>query len=455
LTRTGYIPILRIINQFPVFQETDIINRGVTIMRNVIIFTSLIACVTLCYAKGENNMTAKTPGSASSAWETGTHVNGFVKAGIAKEKDVNKKIAEVYQQLFFGDASNERLCYETSKKDMAFINAIDSKDIRSEGMSYGMIIAVMMNDQTVFNKLWKFAKTKMQHQSGDRKGYFAWHLSNEAPYPVLDQNPAPDGEEYFVMALFFAKNRWGNGTGIFNYENEANEILHEMIHKKPNGNQLPMMNPKYTQIVFSPDPTCEAEFTDPSYHLPAFYELWALWAKSDKEYWSKAADVSRNFFQTSSHPVTGLFPDYAAFTGEPQETTFNSNSHLSAFDSFRVIQNIAVDYLWFGKDNREIELVNRLLKFYAKEGNYVSVYTLDGKAQVTYRSEGLVAMNAVGAMISDNPDSKQFIAALWNQPTPTGQWRYYNGLLHLMGLLHVSGNFKIYGNPKLKDKYPL
>ena len=32
---------------------------------------------------------------------------------------------------------------------------------------------------------------------------------------------APDGEEYYAMALIFAGNRWGCGEGIFDYHAEA------------------------------------------------------------------------------------------------------------------------------------------------------------------------------------------------------------------------------------------
>ena len=48
---------------------------------------------------------------------------------------------------------------------MAFIWAADSDDVRSEGMSYGMMIAVQMNLQPQFDRLWKFAKTYMQFPS--------------------------------------------------------------------------------------------------------------------------------------------------------------------------------------------------------------------------------------------------------------------------------------------------
>lgn len=115
-----------------------------------------------------------------SAWESGIHPNAFVEHKIATEAQVKEKVQQTYKQLFYSD---DGMLQEGGKAllvsvgtDMAFINSVDSKDIRSEGMSYGMIIAVMMDDQNMFNKLWKFSKTKMQHQKGERKGYFAWSL---------------------------------------------------------------------------------------------------------------------------------------------------------------------------------------------------------------------------------------------------------------------------------------
>ena len=45
------------------------------------------------------------------------------------------------------------------------------------------------------------------------------------------------------------------------------------------------------------------------------------------------------------------------------------------------------------------------------------------------------------------PQARDFVEALWVSSPPTGQWRYYDGLLYLMGLLHVSGEFRIYDAP--------
>ena len=99
--------------------------------------------------------------------------------------------------------------------------------------------------------------------------------------------PAPDGEEFFAMALFFAAHRWGNGEGIFNYEAEAKKLLHACVHNGDvPGKGYSMWDAKNHLIKFIP----ECDYTDPSYHLPHFYELFALWAEEeDRPFWKEAA----------------------------------------------------------------------------------------------------------------------------------------------------------------------
>jgi oligosaccharide reducing-end xylanase len=53
-------------------------------------------------------------------------------------------------------------------------------------------------------------------------------------------------------------------------------------------------------------------------------------------------------------------------------------------------------------------------------------------------------MNAVASLAATNPRAKQFVEALWNTPVPTGQWRYYDGMLYLLAWLHCSGEFQVW-----------
>jgi oligosaccharide reducing-end xylanase len=373
-------------------------------------------------------------------YQTGVYRNLFKEMLNKSDAEIQVKLEAAWQQLFYGDDDSQRVYYPVGD-DMAYIRDIGNEDIRSEGMSYGMMIAVQMDKQAEFNRIWKWAKTYMYQNDGPYRGYFAWHC--DADGKKLSSGPAPDGEEWFVMALFFASARWGDGEGIFNYNDEAQAILYAMLHKEEdNGIASNMFNPTNKQVVFVPS-GAGARHTDPSYHLPAYYELWALWANQDNQFWRDAATTSREFFKTSANPTTGLMPNYANFDGTPVNDDYNKDFR---FDAFRVASNVALDYTWFAADPWEVEQSNRLLEFFYSQGvdSYVNQYSLDGKPLSSDRSTGLIAMNAVAALAATTDRAPQFVEALWNARIPTGKWRYYDGLLYTLGFLQVSGNFRIY-----------
>ncbi|GAL87117.1 glycoside hydrolase [Sporocytophaga myxococcoides] len=380
------------------------------------------------------------------AYYTDLYRNMFKEMGKS-ETAIDNKVEAAFQQLFYGSSTSEALYFETGS-DMAYIDAISSKDIRSEGMSYGMMIAVQLDKKEEFDKLWKFAKTYMQHKTGPRAGYFAWQV-DASTFEILDPNSASDGEEYFATALFFAAHRWGNGEGIFNYEAEAQQLLSDMINLETrNGgvvNQLTnMFNKTNKQVVFVPEGG-NADFTDPSYHLPAFYKLWSLWASTDNQFWADAADSSKLFLLKAMHPNTGLVTDYMTFDGQPYTVSWNSNAGNFAYDSWRVISNIAMDAHWFGNSWHSAQ-VDKLLTFFNSYGsNYNALYHQDGTpTENTHAASGLYAMNGAGTLASNNAIAWDFVDKLYNQAVPTGEYRYYDGLLHILALLHASGKFKIW-----------
>jgi oligosaccharide reducing-end xylanase len=393
------------------------------------------------------------------AYYTGQYRNLFVEAGYSAD-EVNKKLNAAYDQLFHspnkGVDGGEALFIEDAKDpSMAYIWDVHNDDVRSEGMSYGMMMAVQMNRQVDFNKLWKWAKTYSQNKSGNMKGYFAWKVSRSGQ--VLDKNPAADGEEYFVTALFFAAHRWGNGTGIFNYEAEANALLDAMYDNGESHynhlNQLvnySLFDHTAKQVLFTPDGSTASYHTDPSYHLPAFYELWALWAARNNDFWKSLAVESRRFWKTTIHPTTGLNPDYAAFDGKPESSAVKDRQ-VFTYDAWRTIANSSLDYSWWKADEWQVTYAKRLQSFFKNEesindGTYFSLYELDGRAysQERYQSTGLVAMNAVGSLASDSADAWRFVDSFWNKPIPTGRHRYYDGSLYMLGLLAATGNFRVY-----------
>ena len=113
---------------------------------------------------------APTPASVG-AVSTGKYRNLFKELGYS-DAEIDKKVESAWQKFFYG-TDEERIYYPVGD-DMAYIYTADTDDVRSEGMSYGMMICVQMDKQEEFNRLWKWAKTYMQHTSGEFKGYFAW-----------------------------------------------------------------------------------------------------------------------------------------------------------------------------------------------------------------------------------------------------------------------------------------
>jgi len=410
----------------------------------VILITMLAPMFTVSLAQEDDPLPSAPVPPTTGAFFTGEYRN-MLKEWGRSDSEIQARIDATWQQLFYGDDDTERVYYPVGD-DMAYILDTGNGDVRTEGMSYGMMIAVQLDKKEEFDRLWKWAKTYMYREEPPYRGYFAWHCRPDGT--VIDANPASDGEEWFVTALFFASARWGNGTGIFDYQAEANAILHTMLHKEEEKDDVQattMFNLEEKQVVFVPQIGLVSKFTDPSYHLPYFYELWARWACEDNAFWAEAAQTSREFFKRAAHPETGLMPNYAEFDGSI--VYWDNYGEYFYSDSWRNGMNVAVDYAWFAADPWQIEQSNRLQAFFHNQGmgTYSDKYPIDGSEALSpWHSEGLVATNAAASLAASTELSWEFIEEFWNTPLPTGQWRYYSGLLYMLSLLHLSGQFRIY-----------
>lgn len=373
------------------------------------------------------------------AFYTGEYRNVFKELGYS-EDEIRKKIDDAYQTIFYG-SEDERFYHEIGD-DMAYLEDTGNNDARTEGISYGMMMCVQNNWKKEFDRLWKFAKTYMWMEDGENAGYFAWSVQPDGT--KNSHGPAPDGEEYFAMALFFASNRWGDGEGIYNYSKEARAILHECIHKGEDGKLgYPMWEPSNKLIKFVPN----FNFTDPSYHLPHFYELFALWAnEEDREFWKEAAKASREYLHKACHPVTGLAPEYAHYDGTP--VTFDNRDRYYS-DSYRVAANIGLDYAWFAADEWQRDCADKIQAFFCEtaKGKIDRVYKIDGTIldEPALHPVAIIATNAQAALAAnDTKNLRECVELFWNTPLRKGVRRYYDNCLYLFALLALSGNYRIW-----------
>ena len=406
---------------------------------------------------------AATTTDGAGAYATGKYRNLFAEAGRTPQ-EVDARIARAWKQLFEGDLETQRLYFPSGANEngpLAYIPDIQHTDVRSEGMSYGMMIAVQLDKKAEFDALWNWSMTHMYQKDPKHPsyGFFSWQMNYDGT--VMDELPAPDGEEYYAMALYFAANRWGNGKGIYDYKAHADRLLHDMVHREPITGPVRQrgkvvthtvgkeVNDEHGMILFSPDE--RNTFTDASYHLPAFYELWARWGpEKDRPFWARAAAVSRDFFVKAADPKTGLVPNLSRFDGTP--LGFGRWPASFREDAWRVAMNWSVDWSWWAKGPRQRELSDRLQAFFEGQGmeTYGDNWALDGKVLRDRHSPGLVATNGLASLAAANEArARRFVEALWNLDVPSSHvFRYYDGLLYVMCLLHASGRFQVILPPR-------
>jgi endo-1,4-beta-D-glucanase Y len=476
------------------------------------------------------------------AFATGKYRNLFAEIGKS-DAEIKAKVDQAYKQLFEGDLKTQRLFIPAGTNEngpLAYIPDIQHTDVRSEGMSYGMMIAVQMNKKEAFDALWNWSHTYMYHADTNHPtcGYFSWEMNYDGT--AISEGAAPDGEEYYSMSLLFAANRWGNGKGIYDYKTMAHKILTDMVHRQSGGNgrmnnagrkipspRIPAdpyeMGTVYVQMSdYTSDTNAPqggrrgggmrgfggmdgggtnfaggrfggfgggtnqfgtnfaagrrggfggfggmgggggrggaprmnnmvdldykmirfvagAGNTDPSYHLPAFYELWARWGPSeDSQLWYDAAQASRDLYVKVANPVTGLCPNQCAFDG-------SSGSYFME-DAWRCSMNWSVDWNWFQKDPRQQVLSDNIQKFFESKGDkYNDHWVLDGSQSRRNRhSPGLVATVGVASLAATDKDrARKFAEDLWNLDVPSSLvFRYYDGLLYMMCMLNASGQFQ-------------
>nr|WP_317361781.1 glycosyl hydrolase family 8 [uncultured Blautia sp.] len=377
------------------------------------------------------------------AFETGIYRNLWSEYGYS-EKEVKNRLEDAFQTIFYG--TEEERFYHEAGDDMGYLEDTGNHDVRTEGMSYGMMVCVQLDKKEEFDRIWKWVKTYMWMSEGEGRYYFRWSCNTDGT-PNSD-GPAPDGEEFFAMSLFFASHRWGDGEGIFNYSQEARNILSECVHKGEEGHPgEPMWDRERKLIKFIPG----VDFTDPSYHLPHFYELFALWAnEEDRDFWKQAAQASREYLHLACHPNTGLSPEYSEYDGTPH------TEHVEQFgrhdwyysDAYRTMANIGLDSMWFGKDPWQKEIAQTFQEFYCvkQQEHWDGVFLVDGTRleEKALHPVAVIAVNAQASLAAEGEFSRACMEKFWNTPLRTGDRRYYDNFLYMFAFMALSGNYRIW-----------
>src|SRR5262245_44662470 len=97
-----------------------------------------VAALTFAFAITAVPTHAQTSAGAA---VTGRYRNLFVEAGHTPA-EVSARIEKAFQQLFHGDSATQTIYYAAGKNEdgpLAYVTDINNNDVRTEGMSYGMM----------------------------------------------------------------------------------------------------------------------------------------------------------------------------------------------------------------------------------------------------------------------------------------------------------------------------
>ena len=160
----------------------------------------------LWVACGACAMAQTSAGGWQGAYATGNIATCLPKTATRSGRS-RPRLTRAYQQLFHGDPQTQAIAFAAGSNangPLMYVTDWANHDVRTEGMSYGMMIAVQLDKKAEFDAIWNWAKTYMYISDPKAPSYefFAWSCKTDGTHN--SEGAAPDGESYFAMALLFA-----------------------------------------------------------------------------------------------------------------------------------------------------------------------------------------------------------------------------------------------------------
>jgi endo-1,4-beta-D-glucanase Y len=238
-------------------------------------------------------------------------------------------------------------------------------DAVSEGVSYGMFLALYSNDQTYFNKIWDAGeKTMWVGESWNGGHYYDWRVNTNGTERI-GTGPASDAEQDIALLLIFAdklvqQGIWKSYTSSkgATYSVRAKEILNTIRTTMIDGGRYLMPG----QWGGPPD---SKDVKNPGYFAPAFYRIFAEYDSTNKSAWMALVDGSYELIAKSPGYAKGLIPDWCKIDGSTTGGAgYNAYFDGDALyrDAIRVYWRLATDYLWY-KEPRAKTFLDKAMVF--------------------------------------------------------------------------------------------
>jgi endoglucanase len=355
---------------------------------------------------------------------------GILPANISSDK-AQAAYADFYTRLYEENGDQARIKWD--KLDTTV----------SEGIGYGMIIMVYMDNatnstQAKFDKLWKYYNSNL-----DKNGLMNWKIYKFPDVGMNGQNSATDAELDVAFALLEAYKQWGDQK----YLNDAKSLVDKIVRYEVNSG---------SGFLKPGDGWDDKQ--NPSYYSTAAFTLFKNASSYD---WGKMIITAYTLLKKSRNTTTGLVPDWCSQDGQAQDTF--------SYDAIRVPWRLAWAYCWNGDEDAKTicsDIASWItVKTSGDPAKIVDEYNLDGSntSKGQYQNGTWVGCLASAGLV--DAKHQAWLDAAYERLSDTlGPKKevYYSQSLKVLNLLLMSGNMPDFWNmpvtavcPAISGKAPM
>ncbi|WP_081501389.1 cellulose synthase complex periplasmic endoglucanase BcsZ [Pseudomonas sp. GM48] len=333
-------------------------------------------------------------------------------------------------------------------------SSLENNHSTSEGQAYGMLFALIGNDQPRFDKLWRWTSANLAGSAtATRLPGWLWGQGKDGQWRLQDANSAADADLWIAYALLEAARLWHRPD----YHQDALHLMAtieaQLVVKLPGLGPMVLPGP---QGFVQPDALWRL---NPSYlPLPL---LRRLAKEAPAGPWQAIANNTATMIAQSSHH--GFVADWVGYQGtSAQSGVFVSdpiNGDTGSYDAIRV-------YLWLGMSDTSEPLAALLLKrldgmarsTVATGSPPETVQVLHGSVQgqspFGFRAALIPYLQAKGhPRLADQQRHRVELAlreALARPDADAGPPRYYNFMLSLFALGWADNHYRFREDGTLK-----
>jgi endo-1,4-beta-D-glucanase Y len=281
----------------------------------------------------------------------------------------------------------------------------DDNNCISEGIGYGMLIAVGYDDQSTFDKIWAYYKKHNKTSSG----LMTWKTSVCGSETAT--GTATDGDLDAAMALVQAGCKWGGS-----YKNDANTLISAI--KK---NAVTNCSGKTVLQPGAGFGGCNE--TNPSYFAVGYFKAFA--SLSSDSGWTTLANDSYSLLSTLQGKMSGQVPDWTDSSGTPE----SGDRGKFGPDASRTPWRVATDYVW-NNEAKAVTFLNNFSKYVESNGGVSRLFTPNSNFR---GGSGLSGLPQASAKAQEYTDA-------WLQ-TSVDDTTYFPGTLRLVYMLLAANKF--------------